>query len=93
MWWIATGLVAAVLALPLALRLLRRRAERVRIDRIKTAVDCSLSALKQPDGTQALDPPTEGSLSRRDCAVRPRRRVVLSANDLSTTLARRWRLP
>lgn len=91
MWWIATGLAAAVLALPFALRLLRRRAERLRIDRIRDAVERSLSALKQPDGTSALDPPTEGSLSRRDCAVRPQRRVEFGVIDLNSTLAPDWR--
>lgn len=45
-----------------------------------------------PDGTPALDPPTESSLSRRDCAVRPRRRVVLSEpKALSTALLPGWR--
>ncbi len=46
-------------------------------------------------------PPTEDNLSRTaspraaaktGCDVRPRRRVVLSANDLSTTLGPGWRM-
>ena len=56
---------------------------------------------KQPDDTTVLDPPTEDNLSPSasprqaaptGCAVRPRRRVVLSDPSLSTTLRPGWRL-
>lgn len=90
MWWM--GLVAAVAALPIVVRLCRRRAERQRIDRIRVAVECSLSALKQPDGSPrsgVVDPPTSDSVSPSGSAVRPLRRVVLGVLDLGTTLAPR----
>ena len=108
-WWIAVGILAAAcLALVSLNRHLQRRAERVRIDRIRAAIDLSLSAqtlpyfsgtsapelnLKQPDDL-ASNPPTEGSpLSlSEDCVVRPRRRVVLGGPDLSTALPPRWGL-
>ena len=110
MWWWAMGcLTAACLALA-SVRHRRRRAQRVRIDRIRELVDeLPLSAAltpayevpaspssagpRTPDGTTDLEPPTEISSPSRACAVRPRRRVVLSASDLSATLAPpRWRL-
>lgn len=105
-WWIAGCLAAAGLALA-SVRYRRRRAERVRLDRIRATVGRSLSAAltpayevpaspssagpRTPDGTTDLEPPTEISSPSRACAVRSRRRVVLSASDLSTTLRPGWR--
>lgn len=75
-WWIAVGVLAAACLAPVP-RHCRRRAERVRIGRIRAAIDLSLSAqtlphfsgtsapglnLKQPDDTSPSNPPTEGSL-------------------------------
>jgi hypothetical protein len=91
-WCIAVGLAAAMLALPYA-RHRRRRAERVRLDCIRTAVDRSLSALETPDGTPALDSPDRGqALPRQPVPSGPRRRVVLSEpKALSATLSPGWR--
>lgn len=71
-WWIVGCLTAAVLALA-SVRYRRRRAERLRIGRIRAAVERSLSATltpahevtaspssagpRTPDGTTALDTP------------------------------------
>ncbi len=98
-WWTAMGHVADCMALALMVRHRRRRAERVRLNRIRDAVDRSLSALKQPDGSptscsdRGVAPPTFASVaaSPAGSAVRCRRRVVLSASSLSTTLGPGWR--
>lgn len=95
-WWIAVGLVAAVLAL-LGARLRRRRAQRVRLNLIQAQVERSLSAKfsrtsvswlnpQQPDGTVSSNPPTED-------AVRCSRRVAPSdPRTLSAALYPGWRL-
>lgn len=110
MWWWAMGCLAAAGLALASVRYRRRRAERLRIDRIRAAVERSLSAVltpahevtaspssagpQPPDGTLALDSPDRGqALPRQPVPSGPRRRVVLSANDLSATLAPpRWRL-
>lgn len=92
-WWVLMGAVI-VTAVAIAPRLLRHHRRRVQVDRVTEALSTWLPALKQPDDTTVLDSPDRGRalpLSRA-CAVRPRRRVVLSANDLSTTLAPGWRM-
>lgn len=106
-WWIALGLAVAVLALPCP-RLLRRRAQRARLNLIRAQVERSLSALdpsmfsgtsvsalnpKQPDGTVSSNPPTEDNSPPGVSAVRPRRRVAPSdPADLSAALFPGWRL-
>lgn len=100
-WWILVGAVI-VAGTAIAPRLLRRHRRRVQVDRVTEALSTWLPALKQPDGTGSSKPPTEDHLSRTTsprqvapagCAVRPRIRVVLSARDLSTTLAPpMWRM-
>jgi len=65
-WCIAVGPTAAILALTYA-RHRRRRAERLRLDRVRATVEVWLSALKQPDDSPT--PPTTG-------VVRCSRRVM-----------------
>lgn len=82
-WWIMGCFAAAGLALA-SIRLHRRRAERVRLDRIRATVDRSLSAtLKQPDGH--VQPPT--------VTVRRRHRVGLGdPRLLGSILFSGWRM-
>lgn len=45
-----------------------------------------------PGGIRIADPPTCGAASPERTAVQRRRRVVLSASDLGTTLGPGWRM-
>lgn len=103
-WWIAMGvLAAACLALaPTYNRHRQRRARRLRIDLIRAQVEVSLSALISRTAPRSPTPPTGDDLnsakasprqaSPTGCAVRPRRRVAVSAQDLTSTLSPGWRM-
>jgi len=89
-WWIFMGCLAAAVSALASVHYRRRRAHRVRLDRIRATVEAWLSV---PDGTpqtpRAVSPPRFGSGPHLGAV---RRRVVLSdSRTLSTTLTSGWR--
>lgn len=96
-WWSLMGAVI-VTGMAVAPRFLRRHRRRAQVDRARAALSTWLPALNQLGGATVPEPPTEDNLSRTafprqatqaGCAVRPRRRVVLSDPSLSATLTPR----
>lgn len=93
-WWIAMGLFAAAACLALGPAYnhhRQRRAERARLNLLRSQVEAWLSAPQAPDGT-VLETPTEDAPTPRGVgAVRPKHRVAPSGPTLSATLSPGWR--
>lgn len=99
-WWMLMGAVITA-GTAIAPRLHRRHRRRVQVARARAALATWLPALKQPDDTTVLDPPTEDNLSPSasprqaaptGCVVRPQHRVAPSDPSLSAALSPGWRL-
>jgi hypothetical protein len=96
-WWILMGATTAI-GLAVLSRLRRHHRRRAQVDRVRTALSTWLPALKQPDDTTVLEPPTEDNLTPSvsprqtaptGCAVRPRRTLMFGDLGLDGTVGSR----